>query len=121
MTEPMPWRSRPTARSWRPDMPITALTLMISRWHAISWTAAGSSGPDFALARYDGDTPACPIQFTDVAPDSTFYAYVRCLACRNIVGGYSTTPPCTTGVPCFLPANNVTRGQTAKFVANAAG
>ncbi len=99
---------------------------------------------DFALARYDGDTPptptptplpptqtpggptatpiptTCPIQFTDVAPGSTYYSYVRCLACRNIVGGYSTTPPCTTGVPCFLPANNVTRGQMAKFVSGAA-
>ncbi len=99
--------------------------------------AAGYGGNDFALARYDGDTSApptqtpggptatpipttCPIQFTDVAPGSTFYSYVRCLACRNIVGGYSTTPPCTTGVPCFLPANNVTRGQMAKFVSGAA-
>ncbi len=62
----------------------------------------------------------CPIQFTDVPEGSPFYAYVRCLACRNIVGGYSTTLQCTTGVPCYLPGNNVTRGQAAKFISNAA-
>src|SRR6185437_8483362 len=59
-------------------------------------------------------------QFSDVAADSPFYLYIRCLACRGIVGGYTTTPPCTTGVPCFLPSNAVTRGQMSKFVSNAA-
>jgi N-acetylneuraminic acid mutarotase len=63
---------------------------------------------------------ACPLQFTDVAQGSTFYPYIRCLACRGIVGGYTSNPPCTTGVPCFLPGSNVTRGQMAKFVSNAA-
>jgi hypothetical protein len=63
---------------------------------------------------------ACPVQFTDVPEDNPFYTYVRCLACRNIVSGYSDSPPCTTGVPCFLPNNNVTRGQIAKFISNAA-
>ena len=48
--------------------------------------------------------------------DNPFYTYIRCLACRGIVSGYSTSPPCATA-PCFLPGNNVTRGQTAKFVA----
>jgi len=63
----------------------------------------------------------CQLQFSDVLPDNPFYTYVRCLACRGIVGGYDTTPPCSSGVPCFLPAAAVTRGQQAKFVANAAG
>jgi hypothetical protein len=63
---------------------------------------------------------ACPIQYTDVAQGSTFYDYVRCLACRQIVGGYNNSPPCTTGTPCFLPGNNVTRGQMAKFISKAA-
>src|SRR5207248_89862 len=62
----------------------------------------------------------CPIEFTDVLPGSPFYVYIRCLACRQIVAGYTTAPPCVTGTPCFLPGNNVTRGQMAKFVANAA-
>jgi uncharacterized delta-60 repeat protein len=117
--------------------------------------AAGHSGNDFALARYDGDTPAtptptpiatsattgtptpvpptqtpggptatpipttCPIQFTDVLPGSTFYDFVRCMACRGIINGYSSG--CETGNPCFRPENNVTRGQLSKIVSNAAG
>jgi hypothetical protein len=50
---------------------------------------------------------------------------VRCLACRGILTGY----PCGgAGEPCdpandpyFRPNNNITRGQIAKVVANAAG
>ena len=63
--------------------------------------------------------PSCSIQFTDVPPGSTFYSYVQCLACRNILGGYSTG--CSTGNPCFKPGNPVTRGQLAKIVSNSAG
>jgi uncharacterized delta-60 repeat protein len=82
---------------------------------------------DYALARYVSgnisnptSTPApnvtptsCPVQFTDVPPGSTFYDFVRCLACRQIVSGY---PGGTFG-----PGNNVTRGQLSKIVANSAG
>lgn len=56
---------------------------------------------------------SCSIQFTDVPNGSTFYAYVRCLACRGIINGY----PDNT----FRPNNNVTRGQLSKIVSNAAG
>jgi hypothetical protein len=49
----------------------------------------------------------------DVPPGSTFYPYVRCLACLGIVNGY----PDNT----FRPNNNVTRGQLAKIVSNSAG
>src|SRR5436309_3241279 len=55
----------------------------------------------------------CPIQFTDVPPSDPSYVYIRCLACRGILTGYADGT--------FLPANSVTRGQTAKIVANAAG
>jgi hypothetical protein len=48
-----------------------------------------------------------------VAPGSTFYQYVRCLACQGILNGY---PDGT-----FKPNNAITRGQLAKIVANAAG
>ena len=68
---------------------------------------------------------ACPIQFKDVPSSgagSTFYSYVRCLACRNIVTGYPCGAP---GEPCpgsyFRPGQNVTRGQISKMVAIAAG
>lgn len=62
---------------------------------------------------------ACEIQFTDVPENSTFYAFVRCLACRGIAGGYTTG--CETGSPCFKPGETVTRAQLAKMVSNAAG
>ena len=56
---------------------------------------------------------ACTIQFTDVPVGHTFYDSVRCLACRGIVSGYSDGT--------FRPNNQVTRGQLAKMVSNAAG
>ena len=53
---------------------------------------------------------------------STFYDYIRCLACRGIVGGYPCGGP---GEPCpgqyFRPDNNVTRGQVSKIVSESAG
>jgi hypothetical protein len=55
----------------------------------------------------------CTLQFQDVPPGSTFYPYVHCLACRGIVNGY---PDHT-----FRPDNDVTRGQLAKIVSQAAG
>jgi hypothetical protein len=56
---------------------------------------------------------ACPVQFADVPNTNPFYSFIRCLVCRGIVGGYADNT--------FRPYNGVTRGQTAKFVANAAG
>jgi hypothetical protein len=41
------------------------------------------------------------------------------MACRGIINGYTTG--CESGDPCFRPNNDVTRGQLAKIVANAAG
>jgi hypothetical protein len=55
----------------------------------------------------------CSITFTDVPPGSTFYPYVRCLACRGIINGYSDGT--------FKPNNQVTRGQLSKIVSNSAG
>jgi hypothetical protein len=56
---------------------------------------------------------SCSIQYTDVPVGSTFYPYIRCLACRGIVTGY---PDGT-----FKPNNPVTRGQLSKIVSNSAG
>jgi hypothetical protein len=56
---------------------------------------------------------ACTIQFSDVDENNTFYASVRCLACRGIVSGYADGT--------FRPNNQVTRGQLAKMVSNSAG
>jgi hypothetical protein len=56
---------------------------------------------------------ACTLSFSDVPLGSTFYPYIRCLACLGIVNGY---PDGT-----FKPNNNVTRGQLSKIVSNSAG
>ncbi|MDQ5823193.1 MAG: S-layer homology domain-containing protein [Chloroflexota bacterium] len=64
---------------------------------------------------------ACPVQFNDVPSGSTFYSFVRCLACRGIVSGYACGAPTE---PCpgtyYRPGVNVTRGQISKMVAIAA-
>ena len=62
---------------------------------------------------------ACTLEFTDVEEGSTFYEFIRCMACRGIINGY--TSGCETGNPCFRPNNQVTRGQLSKIVSNAAG
>jgi bacillopeptidase F len=76
----------------------------------------------------------CPVQFQDVPPstaESSFYPYVRCLACRHIIGGYpcgDTNPetdqpePCgESGDPYYRPSNQISRGQISKVVAGASG
>jgi hypothetical protein len=55
----------------------------------------------------------CTIEFTDVPPGSTFYPYIHCLACKGVISGY--------GDHTFRPGANITRGQIAKIVSNAAG
>ena len=55
----------------------------------------------------------CYIQFRDVQQGHTFYPFVRCLACREVFGGYDDGT--------FRPDNEITRGQLAKIVSNAAG
>jgi hypothetical protein len=89
-------------------------------------TATATSEPSSTPTTAPTDTPgatatptACPIQFTDVPEGSTFYDFIRCMACRGIITGY--TSGCETGDPCFRPNNNVTRGQLSKIVSNAAG
>ncbi len=79
-------------------------------------TPTGTSTPSATTT----GTP-CSLQFTDVPAASPFYDYIRCLACRGIVGGYPCGGP---GEPCpgayFRPSANVTRGQVSKIVAEAA-
>jgi hypothetical protein len=82
----------------------------------VTATAATTSVPPTATRPPTQTTPtstACPLEFTDVPPGSTFYEFVRCLACRGILGGY--------GDGTFRPGNDITRGQISKVVSNAAG
>ncbi|HEX8599961.1 MAG TPA: S-layer homology domain-containing protein [Chloroflexia bacterium] len=98
---------------------------------SITYTIRGNAACQFG----GGATPtpiitptACPIQFADVPSSgegSTFYTWVRCLACRQIVGGYpcgGAGEPCNgSNQPYYRPGANVTRGQLSKIIANAAG
>ena len=59
--------------------------------------------------------PATP-QFTDVPTSSAFYKFVETAYAKGVLGGYTTAPQCPSGVPCFLPVNNATRGQISKMV-----
>ncbi len=85
-------------------------------------TRTATPPPSVTVPPLTPSPTACPLTFSDVPIDSTFYSYVRCLACRGIVGGYPCGGP---GEPCpglyFRPTNNVTRGQTAKIVSESAG
>lgn len=51
--------------------------------------------------------------FNDVPRGHTFHPFVKCLACKHILGGYSDGS--------YRYGNPVTRGQIAKIVANSAG
>ncbi|MEO8285149.1 MAG: S-layer homology domain-containing protein [Chloroflexota bacterium] len=73
-------------------------------------TNAESPGEKATAAQMDA---SCTLSFSDVPWGSTFYPYVRCLACSTVLGGY---PDGT-----FRPSNNITRGQLSKIVSNAAG
>ena len=55
----------------------------------------------------------CSVSFNDVLPSDTFYPFIMCLACRDIISGYADGT--------FRPNNNITRGQIAKMVSNSAG
>ncbi|HUS17323.1 MAG TPA: S-layer homology domain-containing protein, partial [Chloroflexia bacterium] len=72
-----------------------------------SGTAAPSSTPGGPTV-----TP-CTITFTDVPPTDAFYSYIRCLVCRGIISGYADNT--------FRGGQNLTRGQAAKIISNAAG
>lgn len=82
-----------------------------------SYTPTPTVTPILTSTPMPSNTPTtptmCSINFSDVPPSHTFYAYVHCLACRGVLGGY---PDGT-----FRPGNNITRGQIAKVVSNAAG
>ncbi|HYO50948.1 MAG TPA: S-layer homology domain-containing protein, partial [Chloroflexia bacterium] len=53
-------------------------------------------------------TTSCAISFSDVPAGSTFYPFVRCLACSDVLSGYADGT--------FRPGNPMTRGQLAKVV-----
>jgi hypothetical protein len=61
--------------------------------------------------------------FEDVPPSHPFYEWIQRLASRGVMGGYNcggAGEPCVPPAnrPYFRPNNEVTRGQSAKIVAN---
>jgi hypothetical protein len=94
----------PTATTQPSDTPTSTPTNTPTRTPTYTPTSASTSQP----------TPtACSLTFSDVPVGSTFYSFVRCLACLGIVNGYADGT--------FRPNNNVTRGQLSKIVSNSAG
>ncbi len=73
-------------------------------------------------AGYAETIPVDQQTFADVLPGSSFWLYAERIALHDVISGY----PCGgTGEPCdpvqrpyYRPAASVTRGQTAKIVAN---
>jgi carboxypeptidase T len=91
--------------------PTTTSTTTVVASGTSTSTAVVATPSSTAVA--SGTPTACTISFSDVPSGHTFYANVRCLACRGVLGGYADGT--------FRPGNNITRGQIAKVVSNAAG
>jgi hypothetical protein len=106
--------SSPTATSAGTNTPVSTLAATDTPGTSVvpshtATAAATSSTTATAVA----SSTACPLQFTDVPSGSTFYTFIRCLACRDIINGYPDGS--------FKPNNQVTRGQLSKIVSNSAG
>lgn len=71
------------------------------------WTVGANGAAALTLHYGDG------LPFSDLWPSDPFYPYIRCLVCQGIVTGYADGT--------FRPANNITRGQASKLIANSAG
>ncbi len=94
-------------------LPVCSTPTTVPPTYTSSPVATTATPETTHTATVTGTPILCNLSFTDVPPDNTFYAQVRCLACRGIVSGYSDGT--------FRPNNQVTRGQLAKMVSNAAG
>ncbi|MDQ2807346.1 MAG: S-layer homology domain-containing protein [Chloroflexota bacterium] len=72
-------------------------------------------------AEYSDAIPADRQTFTDVPSSNVFWLAIERAYAHEVIGSYTDGAHCPGGVPCFQPAAAVTRGQTAQFVAGAAG
>jgi hypothetical protein len=77
----------------------------------VIWTFGGyNTPPDPEQTLYAVQIRA---PFADVGPMDPFYSDIKCLTCNDVISGYANGT--------FQPGNQVTRGQLAKIVSNAAG
>jgi photosystem II stability/assembly factor-like uncharacterized protein len=130
--------SRPPAPRFTdvpPTSPFYSFVACLSAQGILGGYADGTFRPHNSLTRGQlakivsyaagfSEAPA-PQIFADVPPAHPFYIFVERIAQRGVVSGYSCGEPgepCDAqGRPYFRPAAAVTRGQTAKVVAIAAG
>jgi hypothetical protein len=101
-----PVASTQTAIATGTGVPATATSGLPTATNVLGSTATST------LAAGTTTPTICAITFTDLPPNHTFYPFIRCLACLNILGGYADGT--------FRPGSNITRGQIAKIVSNAA-
>jgi hypothetical protein len=98
------------------SMPSTSPTSTSTRTPTFTSTSTGTatftSTPN-PTQNTTATPTSCPVMFSDVPVENAFYTWIRCLACRGIVSGY--------GDGTFRPFGDITRGQIAKIVSNAAG
>jgi N-acetylneuraminic acid mutarotase len=102
-------------------LPAITGTATVSATNTITVIGTGTPGeatktslPSTSIPTNIPITPTpCTITFTDVRPGHTFYTFIQCLACKGVISGYSDGT--------FRPNNEITRGQIAKLVSNAAG
>lgn len=102
----------------------------------VAWNDSRTGQQDILVSRGSlrsgpvGATPTptagtCAAEFADVPSSGTFYPFVRCLACRGVLGGYpcgGPDEPCDSeNRPYFRPGTYVSRGQISKIVSQAAG
>ncbi|HYP41684.1 MAG TPA: YCF48-related protein, partial [Chloroflexia bacterium] len=91
-----------------------SLTAVPATGTSVPSITATSQASSTATSVASTATPiVCVIRFDDVPSSHAFYQYVTCLACGGVMGGYSDGT--------FRPNNDITRGQIAKVVSNAAG
>jgi len=97
------------SEGWRVD----DIYIVVTQTCGTGTPPPGTSTPTGTGTAVSGTPTACTVSFTDVPPDHPFYIWIRCLACRGIISGYSDGT--------FRPYNDITRGQIAKIVSNSAG
>jgi hypothetical protein len=97
---------------------ILVATLLLLGWLALP-QAGGAHAPSAPVGHPPSGAPLsptptpCSLYFTDVPGSSPFYGPIVYLACQSVLSGYQDAT--------FRPGLNITRGQTAKLVANSAG
>jgi carboxypeptidase T len=96
-----------------PTSTATAIPPTSTNTRTTTSTSTATSIPTATQPPASATPTPCTLTFIDVLPDNVFYSFIQCLACHGIISGYADGT--------FRPFNDITRGQIAKMVSNAAG